>query len=241
MRTAQAGIFSADSIIRYCVDDKEVIFYFDEHLGSLNCKTGIDQRTRELFSVELPIPYGNRFNYFQSISRADRHIRRQIILEEYSRPQELIEFLSAIYSSKKFHALIETEIDGRSYFSILCDNGRYIREDYFSSGEYFLIDLYRMFKGSARLIVVDEIDLSLDAAAQVQLLKKLREFCAKYECLVYDSFSGDDAYTRASRALPHGAARCRNYCKARVLQFFEIVTIWIYWMGSIHSYRGSCA
>ena len=184
LRTAQAGIFSADSIIRYWVDDKEIIFNFDEHLGSLNCKTGIDQSIRELFSVELPIPHGNRFNFFQSVSRADRHIRRQIILEEYSRPQELIGFLSAIYSSKKFLALIETEISGRSYFSILSDNGRYIREDYLSSGEYFLIDLYRMLKGSARLIVIDEIDISLDAAAQVQLLKKLREFCAKYNCNV---------------------------------------------------------
>ena len=184
LRTAHADIFSPDSIIRYWVDDKEVTFYFDEHLQSLNSKTSIGQSIRELCSVELPIPHGNRFNYFQSVSRADRHIRRQIILEEYSRPWELIEFLSAIYSSDKFHALIETRIDGRSYYSILRDNGRYIREDYLSSGEYFLIDLYRMLTGSARLIVVDEIDISLDAAAQVQLLKKLREFCTKYSCNV---------------------------------------------------------
>ena len=184
LRTAQAGIFSTDSTIRYWVEDKEVTFSFDEHLESLNCRMAIDQEMRELCSVELPIPHGNRFNYFQSVSRADRHIRRQIVLGEYSRPLELIEFLSTIYSSTKFHSLIETEIDSRSYFSILTDEGRYIREDYLSSGEYFLIDLYRMFLGAARLIVIDEIDISLDAVAQVQLLRKLREFCTKYSCNV---------------------------------------------------------
>ena len=184
LRTAQAGIFSKDSTIRYQVGAQEITFYFDEHLESLNCKAKIDPIFRELCSVELPIPHGNRFNYFQSVSRADRHIRRQIVLEEYTRPSELIEFLCSIYSSTKFQALIETEIDGRGYFSLLMDDGRYIREDYLSSGEYFLIDLYRMLRGAARLIVVDEIDISLDAVAQVELLKQLRQFCQRYECNV---------------------------------------------------------
>ena len=35
---------------------------------------------------------------------------------------------------------------------------------------------------SARLIVIDEIDISLDAVAQVKLLRKLREYCEIYEC-----------------------------------------------------------
>ena len=39
------------------------------------------------------------------------------------------------------------------------------REDYLSSGEYFLIRLYRTIMSSARLIVIDEIDISLDAVA----------------------------------------------------------------------------
>ena len=184
LRTAPDGIFSPDSTVRYGVGDREVTFRFDEYLKSLNCKSVIEPEMRALCSVELPIPHGSRFNYFQSVSRADRHIRKQIVLDEYSRPCELIEFLSEIYSSKKFEALIETKIDGRSYFSILADDGRYIREDYLSSGEYFLIELYRMLIGPARLIVVDEIDISLDAAAQVQLLKRLRMFCKVYDCNV---------------------------------------------------------
>ena len=95
-----------------------------------------------------------------------------------------MKFLSGIYSSENFQSLIKTEIRGKSYFSILRGNGTYLREDYFSSGEYFLVSLYRTITGSARLIVVDEIDISLDAVAQVRLIEKLRDLCAKYNCNV---------------------------------------------------------
>src|SRR5262249_39229284 len=46
------------------------------------------------------------------------------------------------------------------------------------------INLYRTIKSGARLIVVDEIDLSLDAAAQVHLLRNLRIFCQRYGCSI---------------------------------------------------------
>ena len=184
LHTAQRGIFSDSSRISYWVDEERVTYEFDEHLDSLNCKQNIPPYFRGICTAELSIPYGSRFNYFQSISRVDQHIRRQIVLRQYRKPQELIGFLSEICSTDKFRDLIETRIGGRSYFSILLENGRYIREDYFSSGEYFLIDLYRTLTGPAKLIAVDEIDISLDAAAQVQLLEKLREFCSKYQCNV---------------------------------------------------------
>lgn len=184
LSTAPAGIFSTHSSIRYFAGEKPVTFDYDRDIESLNCKNGVSESIKTLCAVELPFPHGERFNFFQTVSRADRDIRRQIVLEEYSRPAELVEFLSDIYSSDKFESLIETEVSGQSYFSILLDDGRYVREDYLSSGEYFLINLYRTIKGSARLIVVDEIDLSLDPAAQVHLVEKLREFCTKYECNV---------------------------------------------------------
>ena len=184
LRTGPTGIFSRDSAIRYWVDGERVSFYYDDNLESLNCKDIIPQNIRALCAVELSIPHGSRFNFFQTVSRADRYIRRQLVLEEYNRPEELIEFLSAIYSSEKFQSLVEVEINGHSYYCILLDDGKYIREDYLSSGEYFLIHLYRTLRSSARLIVVDEIDISLDAAAQVQLLRRLRDLCAQYECNV---------------------------------------------------------
>ena len=184
LRTAPAGIFSSDSTIVYSFYGEKITFAFDQEIGSLNCKASISSTLRNLCTVELPIPHGDRFNFFQSISQVDRHIRRQIILEEYDRPEELIDFLSDIYSSNRFQSLVETKIGGNSYYNILLDDGRYVREDYFSSGEYFLIRLYRTIKSSARLIVIDEVDISLDAVAQVKLLRKLREYCRKYECNV---------------------------------------------------------
>ena len=182
--TAPTGIFSPESAIQYWVNEQHVTFDYDEHIGSLNCKAGVPQSIQDLCAAELPFPHGARFNFFQSVSKADRDIRQQIILEEYRRPEELREFLSDIYSTDRFQTLVETQVSGRSYYSVLLDDGRYVREDYLSSGEYFLINLYRTIKGSARLLVVDEIDISLDPAAQVHLVRKLRDFCARYECNV---------------------------------------------------------
>lgn len=182
LRTASPDIFDAESRISYHFDGTEIRFDYDSDIRALNCKTPISEQIRNLCAAELPMPHGERFHFFPRISEADADIRRQIILEEYSRPEELIEFLSDIYSTDKFQSLVETAIRGRSYYSILRGDNRYVREDYLSSGEYFLINLYRTIKGGARLIAVDEIDLSLDAAAQVHLLRRLRKFCDQYHC-----------------------------------------------------------
>ena len=184
LKTAPDGIFSPDSAIMYSFNGEQITFAFDEEIKSLNCRENISSAIQSMCAVELPIPHGDRFNFFQSISQMDRHIRHQIILEEYGHPYELINFLSDIYSSSQFKSLVETNIRGNSYYSILLDNGRYVREDYLSSGEYFLIRLYRTMTSPARLVVIDEIDISLDAVAQVKLLKKLREYCEIYECNV---------------------------------------------------------
>ncbi len=45
---------------------------------------------------------------------------------------------------------------------------------------FFLISLYRKVRSKKKLIVIDELDISLDAAAQVFLIKKLRHYCETY-------------------------------------------------------------
>ena len=182
LRTASPDIFSAESRISYDIDGTQVCFEYDGNIRALNCRTTVPDYIRNLSVVELPMPHGERFNFFQTVSEADSDIRRQIILDEYTKPDELINFLCNIYTTDKFQALVETKSRGRSYYSILRGGSRYIREDYLSSGEYFLINLYRSIKGGARLIAVDEIDLSLAAAAQVHLLRRLRVFCTQYHC-----------------------------------------------------------
>ena len=184
LKTANPQIFGPDSRIEYQVDDYKVEFHYDANIRSLNCRSEIPKSVRDCVSAELPMPHGERFNYFRNASNADTEIRQALIISNYARPYELIDFLSSIYSTDKYNNLVEVSVRGRIFYSILLENDRYIREDYLSSGEYFLINLYRTIKSATRLIAVDEIDLSLDAAAQAQLALWLRTFCQKYECTI---------------------------------------------------------
>ncbi|MBV6323444.1 ATP-binding cassette domain-containing protein [Duganella violaceipulchra] len=181
LKTSSDRIFSEASAIEYELGDTQINFMYDAALGSLNSKGSISDTLRGIVDVELPMPFGQRFNFYQSISDADSKIRQAVVLQDYSRPVELIEFLNEIYSSNKFDELVEVRVKGIPHYCIILPDNRYIREDYLSSGEFFLINLYRKIQLRCKLIAIDEIDISLDAAAQVHLIEKLREFCTKYE------------------------------------------------------------
>ncbi|MDY0956302.1 AAA family ATPase [Stenotrophomonas geniculata] len=195
IRTATPYAFSSKSRITYKSGDTRVTFAYDDKIRSLNCRDSIPPALRQLVEAELPLPYGMRFNYFRSASEADLDIRKAITFGKFSRPDELIDFLTAIYGSDRFSTMVEVRVKGKSYYAIVCENDTYIREDYLSSGEYFLINLYRTIKGSAKLLVIDEIDLSLDAAAQANLAGWLRNFCNLYGCKIL--------FTTHSLALMH--------------------------------------
>lgn len=180
-KTSSASIFRESSSVTYKADGVEFKFVYDDSIQALNCHTPIPDAIKALIDVELPMPHGQRFNFFQSISGADGDIRKAIVLSQYNQPIELIEFLRGIYGTNKFDSLVEIKIKNESYYCLPLEGSRYIREDYLSSGEYFLISLYRKIKSKNKLIVIDEIDISLDAAAQARLIEKLREFCSQYE------------------------------------------------------------
>ncbi|MBC8737572.1 ATP-binding protein [Paraburkholderia sp. UCT31] len=179
--TSDEAIFSEKSRIVYRYNQQDFEFTYDSKIRGLNSKSVIPSAIREEIEVELPMPYGERFNYFQTISNHDAEIRQNVVLENYARPDELIEFLSDIYGSRRFENLREIDVNGRTYYCLVKDDSRYIREDYFSSGEYFVISLYRKIRNKRKLIIIDEIDISLDAAAQVHLVRNLRSFCQKYK------------------------------------------------------------
>lgn len=181
VKTSSSYIFNENSIISYGYGDAEIRFTYDSNIRTINSKDEIPSAIKNLIDVELPIPFGTRFNYFQSISSADKSIRQSIILNKYSKPEELIMFLGSIYLSDKFDCLVEISVGKDSFYCIPLSESKYIREDYFSSGEYFLISLYRKIKNGCKLIVIDEIDISLDASAQVKLVEQLRLFSKKYE------------------------------------------------------------
>lgn len=179
--TSDESIFSDKSRIVYRYNQRDFEFTYDPKIRGLNSKSVIPSAIREEIDVELPMPHGERFNYFRTISNHDAEIRQNVVLENYTKPDELIDFLSDIYGSRRFENLREIEINGRVYYCLIKDDSRYIREDYFSSGEYFVISLYRKIRNKRKLIVIDEIDISLDAAAQVHLVRNLRNFCQKYK------------------------------------------------------------
>jgi ABC-type dipeptide/oligopeptide/nickel transport system ATPase subunit len=178
--TSDRTIFSEKSRIVYKYNELIFEYTYDSKIGALNSKSPVPARIKNEIEVELPMPYGERFNYFQKISNSDTEIRQSIVLEHYKKPEELIELLSDIYGNRRFENLREIEIKGRYYYCQINAESRYIREDYFSSGEYFVISLYKKIRSKKKLIVIDEIDISLDAAAQVHLIKNLRKFCEKY-------------------------------------------------------------
>lgn len=182
--TATPYAFSTDSQITYTVDDVSIIYSYDENIRSLNCKVNISKEIRDLIKAELPIPFGKRFNYFKSASESDLEIRKSIALKLFNRPEELINFLTSIYKSDNYRSLVEIEFKKKFYYALVKGDGSYIREDYLSSGEYFLINLYRTIKENSKLIVIDEIDISLDAAAQANLANWLREFCKNYNRII---------------------------------------------------------
>ncbi len=181
VRTATPYAFSPTSRISYIVDGTKIAFEYDEKIRSLNCKEVIPHALRNLIAAELPMPHGTRFNYFQSASEADMDIRKAIALGNHNHPEELVSFLTAMYGTARYSSMVEVTVRGKTYYAIVKNDGTYIREDYLSSGEYFLINLYRTIKGSSQLIVIDEIDISLDSAAQANLAGWLRAFCARYE------------------------------------------------------------
>lgn len=184
IRTATPYAFSETSRIVYDLDGTHATFVYDKGIRSLNCHETIPKELRELIAAELPMPYGSRFNFFKSASDADPDIRTAIALMTYQRPDELITFLNSVYETDRYSAMAEVRVRGKSYYALVREDGTYIREDYLSSGEHFLINLYRTIKGPSKLLVIDEIDLSLDAAAQANLPAWLREFCYGYECKI---------------------------------------------------------
>lgn len=173
--------FLDTSEIAFKVDGKDIVYKYDKERKLLDSRDIIPKALRQGISVELPIPHGERFNFFQKISENDSGIRSQVIMKNYTTPTELIDFLNSIYATDKFDDLVVVTVKGIPYYVIVDADNYYLREDSFSSGEFFLINLYRRIISGYMAIFIDEIDISLDAAAQVQLVKWLRKFKDIYE------------------------------------------------------------
>lgn len=138
-------------------------------------------KKKEPVFAELPIPYGDRFQRFSLVAKHDTEIRINIASSNYQDADELIEFLRKVYLTDKFSNLKVTNIKRQNFYFVLRESDFYIREDHLSSGEFFLIQLFRLITSGFELIVIDELDVSLDAAAQVHLFEAIKPVLDKYD------------------------------------------------------------
>lgn len=182
-QTGAPYIFDDRSSITYSLDEQCYEFKFNKRLKAIDSRQIITKEVKQLFGVELPIPHGRRFSHFLELVKYDADIRSKMANGDFEEPTELIAFLKTVYGDDRFKNLKKVVIKGRVFYAVLRDPDEryYIREDYLSSGEYFLISLYRYIQEKRKCIVIDEIDIALDASAQVKLIEELRLLCTHYE------------------------------------------------------------
>ena len=182
-KSSRLNIINNDSYIVYSFDEEE--FRFDsERLDNkyiLDSKSELNQNIQNKIFTELPLPIGKRFNAYAKLGEIADDFRQKFALDEYKIPKELISIFYDVYQNNKFKDLKEVVIKDTSYYLIPIDNQNYIREDDFSSGEYMLIQIYKLIQNKNKLIVIDEIDISLDAAAQVRFIKVLDKLAKENE------------------------------------------------------------
>lgn len=182
-QTGAPYIFNETSRIYYSIGDNQFSFAFNKKLNAIDTRELIEKEIKQLFGVELPIPHGKRFSHFQDLVKYDLDIRSKMSNGDFEEPTELIQFLNTVYGDERFNNLKKVSIKNKLFYAILRDPVErfYIREDYLSSGEYFLINLYKYIQEKRKCIVIDEIDIALDSSAQVKLIAELRRLCELYE------------------------------------------------------------
>lgn len=179
--TSNSSIYNSKSQIIYDIDNKKYTFTLNSRLNILDIKDSIDSSLIEQIYVELSIPFGERFRQFQKLGQIDKDIKTSIPTQRYITPQNLINLLNYIYNTNRFDNLREITVKKEKYYFIELDNNLYIREDYLSSGEYFIINIFKLINKGAKFIAIDEIDISLDSMAQVRFISKLREISQEKE------------------------------------------------------------
>lgn len=176
-----AGLDSirTDSNVSFELDGYQPFsFSFNPKINALDTRQHLPNKG--IVVAELPIPFGARFQQFSLVAQFDSDMRVNIASSNYQDADELQDFLNNVYSVNKFSSLKVTRIEKHKLYFILRENDYYIREDHLSSGEFFLIQLFRLITSGSELIIIDELDVSLDAVAQVNLFGAIKPLLEKY-------------------------------------------------------------
>ncbi len=182
-KSSRINIIKEDSYIEYQFNEEKFRFDSDslDNKYILDTKDQLNQNIQNNIFTELPLPKGKRFNAYDRLGEIADDFRQKFALSEYIIPTSLIDIFNEVYQNDKLENLKEVKISDISYYLLPLDEQNYIREDDFSSGEYMLIQIYKLIQDKNKLIVIDEMDISLDAAAQVRFIKVLDNLAKKYE------------------------------------------------------------
>jgi len=183
-KMSRVNVINENSEIVYEVDENKYKFtsFNDDSRYILDNSSEINEELKKKFYIEFPIPYGKRFDVYSKLGReVGETIRTKFSAQEYDeKPNELIKLLNTIYGTKKYDKLEQIKVKDESYFLEPWSSENYLREDDFSSGEFMIIQIYKLIKNRCKLIVIDELDISLDSSAQVNLIQELRKLTQTY-------------------------------------------------------------
>lgn len=154
------------------------IFSFDKSQKVMDSKDTLP--SAGYLVAELPIPFGSRFKHFESLFSRNEEISASNASKRYHDASDLIKFLHDVYGGDKFSGLKAVVVGKKKYYFLPQPKGFYFREDNLSSGEYFLIQIFRIITSGASLIVIDELDVALDASAQVKLFEAIKPLLQEY-------------------------------------------------------------
>ena len=183
-KVSRLNIIKENSKIIYTIDDVEYNFISEnvDNRYILDSYDTIDKDLQNNIFTEFPIPYGKRFDIYSKLGGdIGNHIRTVFSKQTYNtKPNELISILNSVYGEDKYTDLEQIEFQNENYYIKPLNAENYIREDDFSSGEFMIIQIYKLIKNNCKLIVIDELDISLDSSAQINLIKELRKLAQQY-------------------------------------------------------------
>jgi len=185
-KLSRLNIVQENSKIVYTLDNINYTFLpiQAENRYILDSKDTPPQENKKQLNIEFPAPKGKRFNTYERLGGdIGEDIKTRFAINNYDdKPTELIQILKNIYDSTEYFDNLEQIITkNESYFIKPLNQENYIREDDFSSGEYMIIQIFKLIKKGCKLIVIDELDISLDSRAQINLLQELQNLCQIYQ------------------------------------------------------------
>ncbi len=191
-----------DTIIKYEINEKNIIWIKDPYWKE-ESQDNYEMPKLNGF-LESSILTGTRFKYIDKYMRDDLEVEENDdISSADSFIKENMNYILNNNDNKKFNDLFEinairkkklnnkTFHDKKYSFFALKSKENYIKEFFFSTGEYFLLSLLKFIlvnkeKKSAipALIIIDEIELSLHPLAQKRLMEKIYEFSDEFNLLI---------------------------------------------------------